>query len=327
MLSFFRKKQIEDLYLSVLDRPADPGGLQSYLESHATVEQIEQSMRASEEYIRLVASRINYSDCLIPSPRDLPKSGIFKFWDLDSQENFNKAKQKFGDAWTWSNRDIDYSINSLGYRMKDVDQIDWDNYMAVLGCSITAGIGLPLEETFAYRISQSLGLDLVNAGLPGGSNNLIVANLTRLLASKNPPKLVIINWTGISRKFYWNNGKPELYQVSLMNNMWRKSYENHIENSAQWCFEFLELKQQVDTLCKLANIPCWQFTNFTGYDFTDSIDKIIYNEPETVAHENDITYLNQYAARDFNIDKKHHHPGINLQDRIVATWNEKRIYK
>jgi hypothetical protein len=257
-------------------------------------------------------------------PRNLPKGETVDYYDTDTEEVAERARNRFGPAWVWTDRKFTYDLNSLGYRMKELDDVDWSNYMAVFGCSFTAGVGLPLEETFSYKISNSLNLDLVNAGIPGGSNDMILANLVRMLSLKQTPKLVIINWTSLSRKSYIYNGSRQLYGAVNNHNEWKKTYDNYIENNRQWVFEFIELKTHINTLCKLANIPVWHITNFKGYDFDPSIDKFIHDEVAIGNSIDNIDYLNNFAARDFCVNNKHAHPGIALQDAIYKEWHNKK---
>lgn len=327
---FSKKKQINALYNRILERDADDLGLSDYYNSKLSLEEIENALYNSNEYKILSESRLNPNNCLIESPRNLPKNTIVNFWDTDTEELFNKNKVLLGEKWIWSNIEIEYKINSLGYRMEEFDNIDWSNYMVSLGCSHCAGVGIRLEDTYSYRISKELDLDLVNGGIPGGNNELMLMNVSRLLANKNPPKLITISWSALSRKSFWGNGKPLLYGlnatpeilgINLISfkapSLWSDAYHNYNTNYRYWKFDFLETKRQVDTLCKLANVPVWHFTHFDGYDFTDEVTKILHDQSRANEPIPDIQYLNEYIARDYSMN----HPGFNLQNRVCAEWN------
>jgi hypothetical protein len=315
-----RKTHIENIYRKVLGREVDSEGLNHYLNSKHSIDDIENIIYDSLEYYQRIFELADINHPLIDMPRNLPKDTTVKFYDIDTEVIVDEAKKKFGSSWRWTDVDITYSLNSLGYRMKEFDKVDWSNYMAVFGCSFTAGVGLPLEETFSYKISNTLKLDLVNAGIPGGSNDLILANIVRLLNSNKLPKLIIVNWTSLSRKSYLYDGKRQLYGAVNNHSDWKKSYDNYIENNRQWVFEFIEIKNHVDALCKLLNIPIWHITSFKGYDFYPCIDKFIHDEPSIVSNSNNIEYLNKYVARDFCVNTCHCHPGIQLQNEIYNGW-------
>jgi hypothetical protein len=323
---FSKKKQINALYNRILERDADETGLSSYYNSNLSLEEIENELYNSHEYLTLSESRLNPSNPLIDSPRNLPRNTTVDFWCTDSEELFNKNKVILGEKWIWSNAKIKYEINSLGYRMKQFDDVDWSNYMVSLGCSFCVGIGLPLEDTYSYRISKELDLDLVNGGISGGNNELMLMNVSRLLANKTPPKLITISWSSLSRKTFWGNGRPLLYGladspeflgINVINfkaaSLWGDAYHAYNTNYRYWKYDFLETKRQVDTLCKLANVPVWHFTNFGGYDFTESVTKILHSDEAPVCESN-IDYFNEHIARDY-------HPGLNLQNRVCDEWN------
>lgn len=250
------------------------------------------------------------------------------FYDTDDEENFRRARKHYGDDWLWSSRPVDYRINAQGFRMAEMAEVDWNNYLAVFGCSFTVGVGMPLEELFSHRIAQELGLDYVNLAQPGASNDLIGSNAMRLFAVKPRPKMMIVNWTSLSRKGFWVNDRMDPHGLGLKNDpMWKSSYQEYVRNQDQWPRMFLEIKRQVDVACSLADVPVWHLTNFTGYDFDASIDKIIYDLDEVGRNINDLDYVDYNLARDVHLDGRWAHPGLGLQHRILKRWNDiKEIY-
>lgn len=61
---------------------------------------------------------------------------------------------------------ITYRINSDGFRSEEFDTTD---SMVSLGCSYTAGIGLPENTTWPYLVSRAAGLKNYNLAWPGVS--------------------------------------------------------------------------------------------------------------------------------------------------------------
>jgi hypothetical protein len=314
-----KKQHITELYQNVLLRDPDPAGLDAYEKSSYSIDEIKENLLRCDERKQLLLKQ----NILIKMPRDiLPKNTTVDFWDTDSEWFFNRNKPILGKDWIWHDRPVTYKVNSLGYRMNEFDQIDWSNYIAVFGCSFTAGVGLPLEETWSHRISKSLNCDLVNAGIPGGGNSCMLMNFYRLLASKKPPKVAIFSWSILTRKCFPYNNDALLYGCAHQSNdILRSEYNNYIKNDIQWAHQFMEIKRQVDTLCKLANIPVWHFSNFPMYDFVDSVDKIYPHYDYT-----SIDGINKTLARDFNFNSDMSqplsHPGIDLQNKIVNRWDE-----
>jgi hypothetical protein len=314
--------KIQNLYRQLLDRPASDNEINLY--SNLTLGQIQECITESAEYKNLIISKIGNSSCLIDMPRELPKNTRLDYYDSDTEKIFNNARNVFGTKWRWANTEIKYNLNSLGYRMKEFDKVDWSNYIAVLGCSYGVGVGLPLNETYAHKISDKLNLDLVNASIPGGNNDLILSNASRLLLNKTPPKLMIVSWSSLSRKTYWHRGKPLLYGYDVKkksSDVWAASHNNYLQNHREWVYEFNEKKLYLDTLCKLAEVKIFHMTNFYGYEFSDSIAKIVYDNEEVHEKIYDIEYVNAHVARDLDIEHRCGHPGVSLQQKICEYWD------
>lgn len=102
-----------------------------------------------------------------------PLAGTIQEWDhFDSQERFTENKRTKYDLLVknnWLEKKISYSYNSEGFRSEEFDA-DTDSIL-FLGCSLTFGTGLPLEETYNYNISKKLGLKFFNLALGGTSND------------------------------------------------------------------------------------------------------------------------------------------------------------
>jgi hypothetical protein len=88
----------------------------------------------------------------------------------------------------WTKNNILYKSNDFGFRMNvnifDIIPGECDFY---LGCSITFGIGLNLEDTWAWKISEKTGRACVNLGW-GGSGIETQYRLLRAWAKKLKPK-------------------------------------------------------------------------------------------------------------------------------------------
>jgi len=100
-----------------------------------------------------------------------------------------------------------YAYNSLGFRGDDVDG-DAAIRIAIFGCSHSFGVGLDLEETFAYKlkiyVAEALKVSptlvkVLNFSVAGNSNDVCV----RYIVKYSPvfrPDLVIFNLTHATRK-------------------------------------------------------------------------------------------------------------------------------
>ena len=81
-------------------------------------------------------------------------------------EQLKDKVQKFG--YTADN--VTYEINNHGFRHPDVF-VENTNSIVFLGCSITFGIGVNYEETFAYKVAEHFSMDCINLGQPGSAIN------------------------------------------------------------------------------------------------------------------------------------------------------------
>lgn len=61
---------------------------------------------------------------------------------------------------------ITYQFNSHGFRCNEFDD---STGIIAIGCSFTAGVGLPLESTWPSIVGKELGVSVWNLGVGGGS--------------------------------------------------------------------------------------------------------------------------------------------------------------
>lgn len=100
--------------------------------------------------------------------------------------------------------DITYNFNEHGYRSDDFFQRK-DINILFLGCSLTYGLCLPLEETYPYLLCRDLekktgkSVNLWNLGLPGRSNDYI-SRISLLALPILKPDLFFVYFTERSRR-------------------------------------------------------------------------------------------------------------------------------
>jgi len=127
------------------------------------------------------------------------------FSGSDTLENYQaKLKVKPAD-WYYRDVEISYIRNSIGHRCKDVSQLDFDNYIMFAGCSHTEGIGLELEKTYPYLLSEKLKCDYYNIAIGGTGVDTIMHNLTVWLNTYKKPKLLVVQWPPLLRSVIAKN--------------------------------------------------------------------------------------------------------------------------
>lgn len=118
----------------------------------------------------------------------------------DNLEMFIKNCEKMPEDWYYRHVKVNYSYNRLGFRFKQPEDIDLDNYILFTGCSHAEGIGLELEKSFPYLISNYFNMDYVNLAVSGTGIDILEYNLfTWLYKFQKKPKLVVVQYPDHSR--------------------------------------------------------------------------------------------------------------------------------
>ena len=265
-------------------------------------------------------------DLLMKSPHQNLLDVEVNFAHTDSEEVYKQNLKKYGSEWYYAKNPITYNFNRLGYRMKQLEDIDYDNYYAFFGCSFGVGIGLDLKDTYAYKIAKKANVDYVNASIGGGSVDLVHYNLVNLLyRAPNKPKIIFINWPTIYRTFYWEEEKMIFMLPSLRQKYWEKSYEEFVMSDSHVFKRFENIRNTIKLICNLANIPVFEMT--THQDLEDTTFK--HRHPSIIT---DITmsYENFENPRDLHHNRARDigktsagvtsHPGFLHQDAIVERF-------
>ena len=280
-----------------------------------------------------------------------PASSEHMFAYFDSEKQFVTNQFKLGTTWRWHDSKFTYRINDHGYRMnKDLHEVDLSNYMAFFGCSYTVGAGLPLEDTYSYKIAKRANMDYVNAAVCGSSADFVFYNFTKMVSTVSTlPKIVVINWPHPPRTLYWYKNNivnflpdlpPDIDHPKIPEGIkyWYDSYKSHILEESNYTNRFEYVRQNIIALCKLAGIKLFEFT-------VDDIQSpnLLYipTMPEWYTDKLQgralVLFANEYFARDI-IPRKHRmhnylisnptlngwaHPGVPYQDLVVNEFFSK----
>lgn len=255
---------------------------------------------------------------LILSPHAGYRSATTLYAHTDDEKLHQLNKKKYGPSWYYYDRPLTYKFNNYGYRMnKELHEIDYSNHCAFFGCSNTVGIGLELEETFAYRIGEQLGMDYVNGAIGGGSPEFVFYNMTRYLTNvREYPEFIVVNWPQCSRTLFWETDQMHFFLPSVKTEArhWVDSYKEFITEDSHVLQRFHFLRANVRLMCKLADINLIEFTSWQDTEgfFERNPDMILpnihnYNEPN----------INTDKARDILAGSDVAHPGTFHQQIIV----------
>ena len=181
----------------------------------------------------------------------------------DTENNYRKQLQTMPKDWYYNNNPIAYTYNKTGHRCKNIEELDFNNYILYIGDSNTEGIGLHVEDTYVYKTSKSLGLDYYNLGLGGTGIEVLNYNLTYWLNTYPAPKFVVLYWSDPARSLCLkeNNNKLEFYNVgpwSIQNYNLRFL---HLGDSIGYFRARYELlSKSIITQLKSKKIPHYNFT-------------------------------------------------------------------
>ena len=268
---------------------------------------------------------------LIPSSHRNLVDGEFSFAHIDSEETFKVNIKKYGKDWFYNNYPITYKFNKLGYRMKELEDVDYDNYFAFFGCSYMMGSGLKLEDTCVYKISQQANVDYINASIGGSSVDFVYYNFISLMYNApKKPKVVFINWPCIYRTFYWEYDFPMFMLPNFKNNSqyWGKAYKDFLAMDSQVFNRFDIIRTNMKLICELANIPLFEMSTWqdlAGDSFKNKYPDIITDIPLALsADDNDVKTLHLNRARDIVKIKNSviSHPGFLHHDAITKRFFE-----
>ena len=256
---------------------------------------------------------------LIPSPFYLPSSTPFVFTDTEQLFRFNCKTRK---KWVWKDRLFCYQFNSLGYRMnKEVNKVDFDNYYAFFGCSHTVGIGLPLEETFAYRISESMNVDYINGAMGGASPDFVFYNFTNFISlAPKKPTVVVINWPDTVRLCVNDSsGTLRIYCPSITHDIsFDKVYKIYLLEHNHQLFKLRYYQKAIQEICKSNGIHLFEFTSGQSYreQFVREFPNIPIADPYYPGDEIDVAFGRDISRENIG------HFGISHQKIIIDLFND-----
>lgn len=229
-----------------------------------------------------------------------------------------QANQTNGSVHGLTPTSVSYVHNKYGFR---TGEFNTDPCLLSLGCSITKGIGVPIDATFTTKVAESLSLQPFNLGVGGNNNDFIFLQFTHAI-EKLDAKVVLMNWTYPSRT-YFTNGKRINFIGAHFNA--RATLENSYPDSREdvdyvaynkridvWfthVARMLTYIKAVDTICRLKSVRVVH--NVIGVDPRDNFTtRFIRDRLHT---KNPVLFndVNDNRARDCS------HPGVEWHNTMA----------
>lgn len=183
-------------------------------------------------------------------------------YNTNFKENHNKLKE-FG--WDSPSNAISYHFNEHGFRSDDFSH---SSSVLFLGCSLTLGIGVPYEKTWAYLVSKSLNLANYNLGIGGGSNDTAF-RLGHYWIPKLMPKLVVWKMPDQDRiELLDRNEAHRILMTGKNYSPWADYYKIYVSQNFNGTLNRQKNLLAVTHICQNLNIPLVTMDNhIPRYDF------------------------------------------------------------
>lgn len=145
-------------------------------------------------------------------PRLNMANKVLQWYPLDTEERYKKSRKK--RSICYGPKDIEYKFNNKGFRCDDFD--DWTKHpyrILFAGCSMTEGIGLPLEDTWAKIMHEKICHEF-NIKMPfwniavGGSGLDEMSRFLYHYIETLRPQIIISNLPQLSRREFWDDRSP-----------------------------------------------------------------------------------------------------------------------
>jgi hypothetical protein len=204
-------------------------------------------------------------------------NSVLEWLSSDTPESFARMMQEpehqqyFAEKGWDQPGAITYRFNSEGFRCEEFNN---DPCIVALGCSYTAGIGLPVETTWSWLVGQALGLRVVNLAWGGYAADSCFRLAEYWLPRLNPALVVMLAppvdrievLTQKEHMVYMPTNLPPTASDAFITE-WMLNSENSRLNS-------VKNKLALQQLCLTINVPC-QLYDANVY-MADSREKLEY---------------------------------------------------
>ena len=152
------------------------------------------------------------TDSLLAHVHELATPGVpgFPNWYAnDSEEHFYDHVNQQPVNWYYRHVPVMYSINSNGYRCPEWKDVCWRESIVVIGCSVVMGVGVDDIDTLSVRLEEQLDTPVINLGIGGSSNQLMLYNSLCLIENNIKPKAVVAVFSDPSRVSIFNEHRAQ----------------------------------------------------------------------------------------------------------------------
>jgi hypothetical protein len=216
-----------------------------------------------------------------------------------------------------------YVFNSDGFRSIELDpSID----IVALGCSHTAGIGIPVEYTWVNQLGKMLSKDIINISQPGGSVQYLIDTFYKFYyKEKINPKILLCNFPNFCRyKRYSLKDNEVIHEGTFMGH-------KDIEYNLLKVIETFEALDTFEVFCKKNNIKL--FWTVWEYGFgEENMCELFNNRYLTYNYDGEASSFEKLNSsvevdQDLNFKINLLPEQINSKEIFYCHETEKKIYK
>lgn len=106
---------------------------------------------------------------------------------------FTDHPKMWKDRNTVQSAEVYYTCNKDGYREREWNEINWNNFILFLGDSFTFGLGVRQRETIPFYVENKTNICCVNLSIPGASLELLT-QLSLIIKEKADPTAVVLQY-------------------------------------------------------------------------------------------------------------------------------------
>lgn len=229
----------------------------------------------------------------------------WEYCGSDDGKKFKSNLKRTKKDWYYRDTPIKYTLNSLGYRTRNFDEVDWENSIVIFGCSYVQGVGVDDTHTLSYFLEKELNLPVINMGVIGSSNTFHLHNVNVLLTQYPKPKAIlylpsaiqrypIYDWDHVIYRGEWTDNKTQMKTNRANSVVQNLMALNIISNMCQSRTTYIEY---------CVSHPLYKFLE----DYNPNVNRVYIDgcEPRI---DNEEDYARDLA-----------HPGSNIHERLAKS--------
>jgi hypothetical protein len=252
-------------------------------------------------------------------------------YNLRKHEKYYYGKKLFlNESMSHEQEYFEYKLNENLFRCKNFSEFDKDRFnLLVLGCSITAGVGLPENLIWFNNVLDKLGLDkksvdVYNLSINGSGISNLIRNAHAFIKTVGKPDLVLMLLPQASRGLIWNKDLDHFENVHYepnnlnLNSDEEKNKINHVNEFRKYYMgiyshedALIQRSMEInlfESLCKSYEInllwTTWnafekdvyqemKFKNFFYYECSHSDNSAMCNDFHKLWFPEDKSYLHK----------------------------------